>query len=198
MNSNPLKELIRPAADAAAVALTLPLVLAYRARLVAFASIANSLSLIPGAIGRFLRRGWYRQTLAACGRNLVVEFGAAIRTPKSRVGNNCHIGLWSWFGWVDIGDDFMTGSHVVVLSGRSQHGFERTDVPMRLQHGSHRCVRIGNDVWVGASVTISEDVAPHSVIASGAVVTKTFEPYDILAGVPAKPIGSRLHEERVT
>jgi virginiamycin A acetyltransferase len=193
-----LKDHIRPLADGVALVLTAPLVLVYRIRLVSFASIANSLSLVPGAIGRLLRRAWYRQTLAACGDNLVVEFGAAIRTPKSRVGNNCHIGLWSWFGWVDIGDDFMTGSHVVVLSGRGQHGFDRTDVPMRLQHGAHRCVRIGDDVWVGASVTISEDVEPHSIVASGAVVTKKYAPYDILGGVPAKPIGSRLAPQEVS
>ena len=197
MSEKSLKDRIRPVADAAALAATMPLVLAYRARVVAFPSVANGLSLVPGALGRLLRRGWYRQTLAGCGENLVVEFGAAIRTPKSRVGNNCHIGLWSWLGWVDIGDDLMTGSHVVVLSGRNQHGFDRTDVPMRLQRGMHRCVTIGDDVWIGASVTISDDVAPHSVVASGAVVTKAYKPYDILAGVPAKPIGSRL-EHSVT
>jgi acetyltransferase-like isoleucine patch superfamily enzyme len=62
---------------------------------------------------------------------------------------------------------------------------------MRLQGGEHTCVRIGDDVWVGASATISADVAAHTVVASGAVVTRSFDEHDILGGVPAKPIGSR-------
>jgi virginiamycin A acetyltransferase len=193
-----LRQMIRPVLDVVGVVLTWPFVLLYRVRLVAYTTISNTLSLIPGALGRLLRRGWYRQTLAACGRNLVVDFGAAIRTPRSRIGDDCYIGLWSWLGWVDIGNDFMSGSHIVVLSGRHQHGFDRIDLPMRLQHGEHRCVTIGEDVWVGAAVTIAEDVAPHTVVASGSVVTKTFEPYDILGGVPAAPIGNRLQEARVT
>jgi virginiamycin A acetyltransferase len=189
-----VKELARPVADALGVILTLPLVVLFRLRLLRYATVSNGLALMPGSVGTVLRRAWYKQTLAGCGRNLVVDFGAGIRTPRSRLGDNCYIGLWSWIGWAEIGDDFMSGSHLVVLSGRRQHEFGRPDVPMRLQPGTHRCVKIGEDVWAGASVTIAEDIAPHTVIASGAVVTKSFEPYDIIGGVPAKPIGSRLEQ----
>jgi virginiamycin A acetyltransferase len=192
-----VKASARPVADAVAVVLTVPLVLLYRVRMMRFTTGSNALSLVPGSLGVFLRRGWYRQTLAKCGRNLVVDFGAGVRTPRSRIGDNCYIGLWNWVGWVEIGNDFMSGSHVVILSGHAQHGFERTDSPMRLQHGELRCVTVGDDVWVGASVTIAEDVAPHTIVASGAVVTKTFEPYSILGGVPAERIGSRLDSRSV-
>jgi virginiamycin A acetyltransferase len=189
-----VKELARPVVDVLCIILTMPLVVLFRIRFVRYTTVSNGLGLIPGTAGTALRRGWYRQTLASCGRNLLVDFGAGIRSPRSRVGDNCYIGLWSWIGWADIGNDFMSGSHLVVLSGRSQHGFSRLDLPMRRQPGAHRCVKIGDDVWAGASVTIAEDVAPHTVIASGAIVTKTFEPYDIIGGVPAKPIGSRLKQ----
>jgi virginiamycin A acetyltransferase len=182
---------LRLAADTAAGFLVFPAVVAFRAGLVAFATVSLGLAVLPGSIGRFLRRAWYRQTLASCGRNLVVEFGAGIRTPRSRIGDNCSIGIYNWFGWVDIGDDFMSGSHVVALSGRRQHSFERLDIPMRLQGGEQSCVSIGDDVWVGAGVVIGADVAPHSIVASGAVVQKTFDEYDILGGVPARQIGSR-------
>jgi virginiamycin A acetyltransferase len=177
-------------------AIVFPAVLALRARLVAFATVSHGLALLPGVLGRLLRRAWYRQTLAACGRNLVVHFGAAIRTQRSRVGDNCSIGIYNWFGWVDIGDDFMSGSHVVVLSGRHQHRFDRLDVPMRAQGGEQSCISIGNDVWVGAGVVIGADVAPHTIIASGAAVQKRFDDYEILGGVPAKRIGNRRSAER--
>jgi virginiamycin A acetyltransferase len=187
-----VKKLARPVVDAFGSIVTMPLVVLFRIRLLRYATVSNGLALIPGSVGTVLRRSWYRHTLAGCGRNLVVDFGAGIRTPRSRVGDNCYIGLWSWIGWVEIGNDFMSGSHLVALSGRAQHQYSRRDVPMRLQPGTHRCLKIGDDVWAGASVTIAEDVAPHTVIGSGAVVTKTFEPYDIIGGIPAKPIGSRL------
>jgi virginiamycin A acetyltransferase len=193
-----VKASIRPLAEAVGALISVPFFVLYRARMLRYTTVSNALSLMPGTLGTLMRRAWYRWTLASCGHNLVVDFGAAIRTPRSRIGNDCYIGLWSWLGWVDIGDDFMSGSHIVVLSGRHQHGFDRTDVPMRLQHGEHRCVKIGEDVWVGTSVTISEDVSSHTVVASGSVVTKTFEPYDILGGVPAAPIGSRLKEDKVS
>jgi acetyltransferase-like isoleucine patch superfamily enzyme len=183
----------RAAAGWVAHLLVTPLVLAYRVKLMGFATGSTGLALVPGKLGWALRRAWYERTLAACGEGLVVDFGAAIRVPASRIGDHCYIGLWNWYGWVDIGNDFMSGSHVVALSGRHQHAFDRTDIPMRLQGGSHEVVRIGDDVWVGAQATISADVAAHSVVASNAAVTQTFSEYDILAGVPAKPVRSRLH-----
>jgi acetyltransferase-like isoleucine patch superfamily enzyme len=185
------RDALRSAADSLGVILLLPAFAAYRGGLVGFTAVSQGLSIIPGQAGRVLRRAWYSRTLAACGRNLVVDFGAAIRTPRTRVGDDCYIGVYNWLGFVDLGDDFMSGSHVTILSGRRQHGFARLDVPMREQGGALTCVAIGRDVWVGAGVTISSDVAPHSIVASGSVVTKTFPPYSILGGVPASAIGDR-------
>jgi virginiamycin A acetyltransferase len=182
---------VRRAGDAAGRLLALPLVIACRLRLLAFSTVSNGLSLMPGRLGRVVRRGWYESTLEHCGRGLVVDFGAAIRTRRTRVGNDCYIGLWNWIGWADLGDDFMSGSHVSILSGHRQHHHSRTDIPMREQSGELVCVWIGPDVWVGANATISGDVAAHTIVGSGAVVTRKFDDYAILGGVPARPIGDR-------
>jgi len=85
----------------------------------------------------------------------------------------------------------MLGGHIVVLSGLAQHTFERLDVPMRAQAGQARCVRIGRDVWVGNGAIIGADVSDGTVVAAGSVVTKTFPPLGILAGVPARVVGNR-------
>jgi len=190
-HDTPLRATARAVADATAAVLLLPVRAAYRTHLIGFTSISQALSLVPGQLGRVLRRAWYSRTLAGCGANLVVDFGAAIRTPRTRIGDNCYIGVYNWLGWVDMGDDFMSGSHVTILSGRRQHGFSRLDVPMREQGGELTCVTIGDDVWVGANATVSSDVSAHCIVASGSVVTDTFEPYAILGGVPARQIGSR-------
>lgn len=59
--------------------------------------------------------------------------------------------------------------------------------------------QIGNDVWIGARVTILSGVSigDGAVIAAGAVVTKNVEPYTIVGGVPAKPIRKRFSDEQI-
>jgi virginiamycin A acetyltransferase len=172
-------------------ALLAPAFAAYGLGIMSFETVGRSLSLVPGLGGMWLRRLWYRRTLAACGDNLYVDFLAAIRTPKTRIGHHVHLGVECWVGWADIGDDVMLGGHIVVLSGLTQHTFGRLDVPMRTQPGSVRCIRLGRDVWVGNGAIVGADVSEGTVVAAGSVVTRTFPPLSILAGVPARQVGNR-------
>jgi acetyltransferase-like isoleucine patch superfamily enzyme len=59
-----------------------------------------------------------------------------------------------------------------------------------------RRVFIGNDVWIGARAIVMGGITigNGAIIAAGAVVTKAVEPYQIVAGVPAKVIGYRFSE----
>jgi len=58
-----------------------------------------------------------------------------------------------------------------------------------------KCIRgkivINDDAWIGAGTIILPNITigMGSVVAAGAVVTKSVEPYSIVAGVPAKKIG---------
>lgn len=58
---------------------------------------------------------------------------------------------------------------------------------------------IEDDVWCGANVTILKGVTigHGSVVAVGAVVTKSFLPYSIIGGVPAKLIKMRFDNEDI-
>ena len=58
-------------------------------------------------------------------------------------------------------------------------------------------VVIEDDVWVGANVTILKGVTigHGSVVAAGAVVTKSCPPYSIIGGVPAKVLRKRFEED---
>lgn len=61
-------------------------------------------------------------------------------------------------------------------------------------------VVIEDDVWCGANVTILKGVTigHGSVVAAGAVVTKSFPPYSIIGGVPAKLIKMRFSKDEAS
>jgi len=54
-------------------------------------------------------------------------------------------------------------------------------------------VIIGNRVWIGYQAIIlpGVEIGEGSVVAAGAVVTKSVEPFTIVAGVPARKVGDR-------
>lgn len=56
------------------------------------------------------------------------------------------------------------------------------------------------DVWIAAGATILRGVTigDGAVIGAGAVVTKSVDPYSIVAGVPAKKIGQRCSDELIS
>src|SRR5574341_175043 len=183
-----LKGVILAIAYLIAFILLLPLLILRLIRFMQFDTVSHLLSIIPGAGGVILRRVWYKLMLKSCGDNLNVDFMGAIRSANTEIGSNVYIGLGTWIGNAIIGDDCMVSGYVLIMSGGAQHGVSRLDIPMRLQKGVVKQVHIGKDVWVGAGAVIFSDVADHTVIGAGSVVTKKFAPYDVIAGVPAKKI----------
>lgn len=60
-------------------------------------------------------------------------------------------------------------------------------------------VEIGNDVWIGANVTILEGIRIHdgAIIGAGAIVTRDVAPYSICVGVPAKAVRQRFDKKTI-
>lgn len=58
---------------------------------------------------------------------------------------------------------------------------------------------IGNDVWIGARVTILRDltIGHGAIVAASSVVTKDVPPYAIVAGAPARIVRYRFDEETI-
>jgi phosphonate metabolism protein (transferase hexapeptide repeat family) len=57
-------------------------------------------------------------------------------------------------------------------------------------------VEVGHDVWIGHNATVlpGTTVGNGAVVGAGAVVAHDVEPYTIVAGVPAEPVGRRFDE----
>jgi acetyltransferase-like isoleucine patch superfamily enzyme len=176
--------------------LVLPLVLPFivLAKLspkVCFRMISELFSLIPFSIGEIVRYDFYRYTLRHCGQNVFFSFGTVFYYPDITIGNNVLIGMYNTIHHCNFGNDVMTAEGCRFLSGSKYHSFERKDIPMAMQGGKLKRIAIGSDVWIGSNCVIMEDVCDGSIVGAGSVVTKTVEPYSIVAGNPAKLIRKR-------
>ena len=111
-----------------------------------------------------------------------------------KIGNYVGMGEFAYIGGgggVEIGDDCIIGQYFSVHP--ENHHFSKTDIEIRRQGVSRKGITIGKDCWIGSKVTVLDGVrlGDHCVIAAGSVVTQSFPPYSIIAGVPAKMIKTR-------
>ena len=154
-------------------------------------SHSQLLSLFPGVIGNSLRVAFLRRTLEYCHPSATVCFGALFSKTGARIEEHVYIGPNCMIGLATIQKDVLLGPAVQIPSGPRTHGIERTDIPIRNQTGSPTRVTIHQDCWIGGGSIVLNDVQTQTVVAAHSVVTKTFEPQVVLAGIPAKVIASR-------
>ena len=121
--------------------------------------------------------------------SMLYPYGGKIVIGKN-VGINPYSVIYG-IGGVTIGDNVMIGASCVIIP--ANHNCERTDIPMNLQGLTCKGINIGNDVWLGARVTVLDGVTigEGSIIGAGSVVTKSVPPYFIAAGVPSRIIRKR-------
>jgi acetyltransferase-like isoleucine patch superfamily enzyme len=94
---------------------------------------------------------------------------------------------------LEIGADTMLAAQCYVGGGRyAVHG--RTDVAIAEQPEPRIGVVIGDDCWLGAGVIVIDGahIGRGSVVAAGSVVKDNVEAYSVVAGAPARRIGSRM------
>lgn len=113
--------------------------------------------------------------------------------PTLVVGDRCVIGrnvTITAHQEIVIGDDVWTGNEVFISD--QNHGWDDSDRPIGEQARDPQPVQIGDGTWIGAGAKILPGVSigRRVVVAAGAVVTVSVPDEAIVAGVPARVVGS--------
>jgi acetyltransferase-like isoleucine patch superfamily enzyme len=177
--------------------LTLPLYLVYlgATRLgfkdQIFSSLSQSLSLLPGYTGSYLRVAFYKMAMMKCGNEVVIGFGTLFSQQDTEIEQGVYIGPQCNIGMCKIEKNCLIGSGVHLLSGKGQHNFDNMDMPLREQGGKLTKIVIGEDSWLGNGSIVMANVGKKSIVAAGAVVVNDVPDYAIVGGNPAKIIKMR-------
>lgn len=169
----------------------LPLV--FLSKISDFIFVTNSqiLSLVPYLLGTIIRYEFYRFTLRRCGRNVMIGFGTVFLYKDIEIGDNVLFGMYNTIHYCDFGSYVLIADGCRFLSGSKYHNYENTNIPMALQGGKLKRIKINNDCWIGANAVVMNDVESGAIIGSGSVVTRKVDAMNIVAGNPATLIKSR-------
>ena len=192
-----VRELVKAAARGVALVLVLPWLLAYWVKVPlvgrdrALEGSSESLSLIPGLLGKYLRRAFLACVLAECHPSASIGFGVLFSKAGARIGANVYLGPRCHIGLATIERDALLAAGVHVTSGGQTHGIDDLSRPIREQEGTPTMVRVGAGAWIGSAAIVMADVGRDTVVGAGAVVTKPLPDAVIAVGVPARVVRSR-------
>lgn len=157
-----------------------------------FSGFSQTLSLIPGKIGIYVRAAFYHLTCPGTSDEISIGFLTLLSHRDTTIKRGVYIGPQCNIGKCTIREDTLIGSGVHILSGNRQHHFDDPNTPIQKQGGTYRKITIGVDCWIGNGATVMADVPDHCMIAAGSVMTKQPDVQGaILGGNPAKQISQR-------
>lgn len=138
--------------------------------------------------------------IAKCGEGFQWGLPIVVNKQSTLIGDYCYIGAgFSCHAPLIIGDLCMVSAGVRVVG--NDHRADIVGGPIRLEFNHDRLLTIlETDCWIGQGAILREGVriGRGAVVASGAVVTKSVEPYAIVGGSPARVIRRRFTDAEIT
>lgn len=151
---------------------------------------------LPCEYGERLRRRFYTKYFGRVGKHLVIRQDVRIRNIQNIfIGDYSEIGegvMLQGAGGIYIGDHVILGPHVKIWS--ANHRYDDINKPILEQWYDFKKVIIGDNVWLGANVFVmpGANIGDGVIVSAGSVVGgKAIPPYKIVAGNPARIIGTR-------
>lgn len=160
----------------------------------------------------YLRDKFYgffiKKTMGHCGRNVMIKPSTSIfkGIENMYISDDVRIAryavVYATNAKIYIGSKVGIAPYLKIITGNHRidaigHFMFDGDVPKREQ--DDKDVIIEGDNWIGINVTILQGVTigRGSVIAAGAVVTRSCPPYSIIGGVPARVLKYRFTVEQI-
>ncbi len=151
-----------------------------------FAFWTHVMAVLPGAPGRFLRRGFYRWTLDACAEDVTIEFGAVFSRRSVALGAGVYVGAYALVGSARIGEYTLIGSRVSLLSGGQHHSLLPSGRWSATDSARLTQIEIGRNNWVGEGAIIMDNMGDGCMVAAGSVVSAAVPGHVMVAGNPAR------------
>lgn len=135
-------------------------------------------------------------TLLAINSDLITK-----RHPNLKIGNNIYIGhnvsIHS-MNSVVLEDNVVLSDNIYISDVSHGIKLDLEHSIMKQQWESLGGVKIGKGTFLGHGVKVlpNVEIGNNCIVAAGAIVTKSFEPYCILAGSPAKIIKKYCFESQ--
>lgn len=143
-------------------------------------------AIVPGTPGIYVRRGFYRLTLASCSASVAVGFGAFFAHRESHVEQDVYIGPFAVIGRARLRSGSLIGTRASLLSGSGQHELDAQGRWMASNQTNFRQIEIGPYAWIGEAATIMASVGEGSAVSAGAVVSAPVPAGVVVAGNPAR------------
>jgi acetyltransferase-like isoleucine patch superfamily enzyme len=160
-----------------------------------FRTFAETYSLVPGRIGRYVRAAYYHLTLAKCPLDVNIGVFSKFNHRASEVGEGVMIGAYCSIGLVTFKDHSACAEKSSILSRSPQHNF--TD-PSRLvlsESNPPSRVTVGYDSHIGAGCMVLANIGERCIIGPGSVVVSDIEDYSVAVGNPARVVRRRDRPE---
>ncbi len=186
---NGLKNIVKQASWAAAALLVLPLAVAclFGKLYSPYLFFAQTLALVPGTPGSFLRVAFYGFTLSSCARDCHIAFGTYFSQPRASVASGVGIGAYCVLGRAMLGEGALIGSGVQILSGARQH--VRDAQGLLTDEGRvFEEITVGPNCWIGASALVMASLGAQVTVAAGSVVSREVPAGSVVAGNPARAV----------
>ena len=146
------------------------------------------LSLIPTAIGEYMRLGFYWSVCREISPDALFMFGSMVAHRDTIIRAGVVVGSYTIVGYADIGENVLMGARVSLISGKYQHGrpVERSGGAELVEQ--YDTIHIGKNSWIGQDAIIMANVGENCTVGAGSVVFKDMPPNSTFIGNPARKV----------